>query len=280
MAYLRTSRTQSIATRPPRWPYAVRRDDPLAADLQLFVTGSYPGIIEHDLHRPQYSATTGPLTPSVDPMLGEGFSIAGTTTRGLFFSGRSTAALTTYTLAAMMVWVNSGNNFPQLIATSTANNGVRIGASAAGGGNVQLVKGGIWGSSPVVITANVPYFVVASHDQGSGAYALMVRRMDSFVLAVGSGTSTDVSTAGNGTFAVGNGRTDFSGSWAGFVSMGMISFKYHKQAALEDWALQPWRIVEEFNRRTYFIPAAVGGSFQAAWARGANTIIQAGPAHA
>lgn len=193
------------------------------------------------------------------PGTGLGNAFVGNTLGALTYTGRPTAAQTKVTMAALFRWdSNLGANFPQLMGTSSANSGFRLGSSINIGGDLGLVKGGVASLSVISLTSGVPYFVVASHDQASGDYYITARRFDTNARVSNTQTHTTASTGGNGTFCVGNARLDFNGAWNGHVYFAYIAFDYLPRAAAEEWLDNPWRVFS-FNRTT-LLPAAGGGT--------------------
>lgn len=208
-----------------------------------------------DLSGGGIATNTGNLGNTVQTW-GTALSIAGSTTNGLIWSGRSTSATTRFTAASVFIWQSgAANNFPQLLGQSTANNGYRIGAATTGTPGttvaIGLTKGAIASLATVTITENVPYFVVTSHREDSGEYYILLRNLITNEVSRASATNTSTSIASNGSYVVGNARRDFSGSWNGTIGLAYMSLDFLPEASAIRWLANPWQLFQPLPRRIF-----------------------------
>ena len=227
--------------------------------------------------RSRNMAVNTPASVGVSHLHGPAASFVGNTQAAYLFGGQE-VSWQHITFAAVFRWQSgASNNFPQLIGTSTENNGYRLGGGL-NGGDLGMAKGAVVGLSPTVtVTSGAPTVVVASHETSGGNWYVYVRRLDTGAIATASGNNTSAALAGNGSAVIGNARLDFTGAWNGDVAMAVIAYEYLPETYALQWLRDPWMLWTRPKSRTWFIPAvAAAGGFQAAWARGANSIISAG----
>jgi hypothetical protein len=174
----------------------------------------------------------------------------------------------------------ASNNFPQLLGTSTANSGFRVGADGSGSiGSTQavgLVKGGVAALSTVVMTAGVPYVLVTSHRQDTGEYYILMRSLEDGSIQRNTQTNTSASSAGNGSYGVGIARTDFNGSWSGDIALAFASFDFLRESAGLELLANPWQL---FEPQRIFVPVtAAAGSHDTSGALSSDAAAIAGTA--
>ena len=214
-----------------------------------------------DLSGNQFATNNGALGNVIRPW-GNAISVAGSTTNGLVWGGRSTSATTRFTAASVFIWQSgAANNFPQLLATSTTNTGYRFGASATGtpGSTVTvgLVKGAIVALATITITADVPYFMITSHREDSGEYYILLKNLITNEVSRVTATNTSASLGGDGNYVVGTGRRDFSGSWNGAIGMAYMSLDFLPEVSAAKWLINPWQLFQPVRRRI-FVGASTG----------------------
>jgi hypothetical protein len=213
-----------------------------------------------DLSGNGIATNTGSLANTVQTW-GTALNVAGTTTNGLIWSGRSTSATTRFTAASVFLWKSgAANNFPQLLSTSTANNGYRItpaGSGAAGSTlAIGLTKGAVASLATVTITADVPYFVITSHREDSGEYYLLLKNLITNEVSRVTATNILASLASDGNYVVGNGRRDISASWNGTIGMAYMSLDFLPETAATLWLRNPWQLFQPISRRIFVASTA------------------------
>lgn len=186
-------------------------------------------------------------------------SFVGNTSNAYTRSGGNTAAQTKCTFAGVFTWQSgAANNYPQLAGFSTTNTGFRIGSNLQSGGDLCLVKGGVVALATITITSGVQYAYVCSHRQDTGEYYLLAKPINGGETLRASGTDTQASLAGDGIYAVGTARTDFSGAWNGDIGFAFGAFDFLPEARAKEWLKNIWQAFQPLTRKI-FVPSAAGG---------------------
>ena len=129
----------------------------------------------------------------------------------------------------------------------------------------------------VTVLQDTLYFMICSMDQDNDEYAYHIRNMTTLSYEEQSGTSTTNSTAGDGTFMIGNARAANTFSFPGLIYLSVIAADFMPLVKMRQWSENPWQIFRPMQRRLYFgVAAAGGGGFKAAWARNVNTVLVGG----
>ena len=129
-------------TQQPKYPVGYSRDNKLVANPLLVVNSGYGGKLLHDEITGQISGITN--EPNIATSVGsQGIarSYTTTTTAAHTFPGRTTAVLPRIVMASLFLRTGPGN-FPFLSATSSGNNGWRIG-QGTGTSAYALTAGGV-----------------------------------------------------------------------------------------------------------------------------------------
>lgn len=190
---------------------------------------------------------------------------------GFSRSGGKTSAETKYTFVG--VFKRTGAiAYQSIFISSGTNTGVSM-ACDSGGTVLSWVKRGVTSFGSLTLPLNEDVCVVASHDQTSGAYYLLMRNLVTGVVTRSAGTDTNGSSAGNGTYRILRGHDN---SFAGSLGLAGFAFAYLPEALAYDILSNPWQI---FAPRSIWVPVSSGSApatFQAAWARNANTVLVGG----
>lgn len=191
----------------------------------------------------------------------------GNTTNALTKTGGKTADQTQVTFFGIFKWIAGTNNYPQLCGFSSANTSFRISSANQVGGDIGLVKGGRVALSTIPLTSNIWYAIVCSHDQASGDYYLILRDISSNTYTEVAGNNTQASSAGDGTYVIGNSRTAFAGAWNGKIALIGGGFYYVPKNIGNEFLKNPWQIFRSKNRISYFdlgsgANVAIAGSSQ------------------
>ena len=157
----------------------------------------------------------------------------GGTTDAWRFTGNSTN-FTSSTVAAMILFDSISTN--QFIFAN-ANNSTGLALNVAGTGNLQWTMFGVVArSSGILLSAGVPYFVIAS--QNTGAIDFLAMRLDNGVIATAS-TASGTPAAPNGTYQIGNGPATTT-PIIGQIAAVMFSSEYMSPQMQRQWASDPW----------------------------------------
>lgn len=208
-----------------------------------------------------WAAGTAPVASSAP--VGRALSFTGNTTNALTRAGVSTAAQTKFWFAALFRWRTGalgGGNFPQLLGTSTANNGWRVGTTYTSGSTLTfgIVKGGVGNLSTVTLNDGEWYMAVGSNREDTGEHYCIALPLAGGDMLRTATSSTATSGAGNGTAGIGIARTDFAGAWAGDISFAAAGFEFLPEAFARQWLNAPRPTIKS---RRIWTPGAAGGAY-------------------
>lgn len=153
----------------------------------------------------------------------------------LTFSGNVSTNFGSSTIAAIIVF-NGITATQAIFANDSVGAGVSL--NITGAGTLQWTMFGVVArSSSITLVANVPYFLVASHN-GTTGIDYLAMRLDNGVI-VTSTSAGGTPNAPNGTYVVGN--SSGSGNPAnGQIAAVAFSGAYNPPAVLRKWCADPW----------------------------------------
>lgn len=152
------------------------------------------------------------------------------------FSGQDATNFGSNTIAAICSF--NGIATTQLIFSNTTSNaGIALNVNSSG--TLQVTMFGVVAiSSSIVLSVNVPYFIVVSKN-GTTGISLLVMRLDTQVI-VTDAKASGTPAVGNGTYAVGNGWAGGTFPMDGNIAAVMFSSSYLHPSELRKWAADPW----------------------------------------
>lgn len=196
------------------------------------------------------------LTDGAGPA-GRHVTFVGNTSNAFTRTGGSTSSQKRFFALSVFRWTSgAANNFSQLLADSTGNNGWRVGAGTGAGGDLLLVKGSVAVLPNITLSSGVWYVMATSHWTDTGEYYMVAVPLNGGTLLRATGTNTSSAAAGNGTVAVGTGRTDFTGAWNGDIALAVAAYTWIPEAQALELINAPWRL---FQDRRIPVPASAGG---------------------
>lgn len=179
----------------------------------------------------------GTPTESILAVLGRasGF-LGGGNTDAYRFSGQDATNYGSNTIAAICSF-NTISTTQLIFSNNTSDAGIAL--NVAGNGTLQVTMFGVVAvNSSIVLSANVPYFIVVSKN-GTTGIDFLAMRLDTQTIET-STASSGTPVAGNGTYAVGNGWAGGAWSMDGNVAAVMLSSSYLHPSELRKWAADPW----------------------------------------
>lgn len=205
------------------------------ASLAINVNGALP---QFDYATKQLGVVSGTgMTRETAPVLGPSVRFPGATSDAIQFSGRPPVSPTKITMALLVHRDNVGS-FEEMLTTSTANSGFRLGVNNDNPDHFALTKGGVISITSTIvfpIAANV--FCAASHSEISDEVVYLVKNLDTGEVLTQTLTNGQAAVAGNGTYQFG-GFTTFG--WDGPISMGFICEEFFPLSFLRMWADDPF----------------------------------------
>lgn len=190
-----------------------------------------------NLRTGQAGTKAGDPTESMFARLGRasGFSGSGNI-HAYRFSGQDASNYGSNTIAAICTF-NSFSATQLIFSNNTSDAGVALNVNS--GGNLQVTMFGVVAiTSSIVLSANVPYFLVASKN-GTTGIDFLAMRLDTQTIETAS-ASSGTPIAGNGTYAVGNGWASGNLCMDGNIAGVMFSSAFLSPAELRKWASDPW----------------------------------------
>lgn len=154
-------------------------------------------------------------------------------------------------------WENTGSTF-QFIRFNTGGSAF----TAATASGASYISGG------------VP-FVVMARSNGASAQIWVRAFRNGLAPLSGSATITGTPTSGTGFVLCGGTRGPGANTFAGTRVATAIWRAPLSDAEIQSHLVNPWQIFEP-EEDVMWAPVAVGGGFQPAWARGANTVLVGG----
>jgi len=206
----------------------------------------------------------GTVSYGVSPIgVGQQTALSGRNGRG--YTGPTTS-LTTFTVAAYVVFTSTAGGVEVITGNDDANNGGwRL--QRNGGTNLQLTRIG-WTNVTLasgVLQNNTPYFIGVARNDVALTVHYVVRNLQNGSVASGSVADISAWTAPtSGVWPVGYGRATTE-SVGGIISGAFISAYDATLGELLEWANNPWQL---FAPRSIWVPVSVGGG-------GASTITAA-----
>jgi hypothetical protein len=154
--------------------------------------------------------------------------------------------------------MNSGG-FPQLLGTSTANSGWRVGGQYISGSTypMGIVKGGVTSLSTISVSDNEWYMAVGANREDTGEHYLIARPLGGGDLLRTATSNTSTSLAGDGSAGIGIARTDFAGAWSGDIAYAAAGFDWLPESLARTWLASPRPAV---GRRRIWAPSASSAS--------------------
>lgn len=176
------------------------------------------------------------------------------------FSGQATSSEAVCTIATIVQFDAAGSTFQVMFVSSqTGGQGVTLYLSNSGTIVIEFLGGG-GSNSNFTLTANIPYFIIASGNVASG-FNFLFQRLDTGHIDTAFNTSTGGSNAPDGTYQIGN-NTNFSQPMQGRMAAIMFSGAALSATTMTQWANDPWAFWYEplkFNRAVLRSPAVIAG---------------------
>lgn len=235
------------------WPFQPQRPVKLIRSIkpEFFFLGSQPGV---DLSRGAVWTRDSGAVHAFGAG-GRGINFASSGGPGLSRAGHSTTAMTRVTFGALYIRNNS-NDFAEVCGFSS--NGTGFGLNFDGGGTaVGIQKNGVIALTNIAPAAGKLVFLLASHDQASGAYWIMASDLTGDALVRATQTETSVSSAPNGTVTIN--RNGGANTFQGTIFMAFGAAQYFPEAWGLKYIRRPWSLIEPISTSVW-VPQEVGGS--------------------
>lgn len=172
---------------------------------------------------------------------GDGITTGSGTVSSITWPNRQTAAQTKYTFFGVITPTASGVNQIFLSTTSASGQGVWMFVTSAGT-TITWTKPGVVDFASISVTAGTTYAFIASHDESTDAYWMMVRPLTGGATVSVSGTDTGGSNGGNGEFSIGGRNDGGTNSVLSPIHAAGIAFDYIPQALGYAFLDTPWHV--------------------------------------
>ena len=167
-------------------------------------------------------------------------------------AGISTAAQTQFTVLAIVDRTGS-NSFSTITQSSGTNSGFNL---QCNGASLGLSKGGVVDLNTVTLPSG-PHVIVASHDQASGQYYLLIRPLSGGPVVRTSQSNTQASTASNGSATIS--RNSGANAFPGHVGLVLAGFTFLPEAVGRELLANPWQVFAPRRTLAPFTLAGGGG---------------------